>query len=104
MTDQTGTPTFNPALGWMYVFMLVLLFEGWALGTNHTAWTLSYQARAIRFDLVGRFIMWPLWCWLTIHFMFAPYWMGTQADGWRGVLAILVGLVIATLEIILHKH
>jgi hypothetical protein len=101
---MNNLPKFNPALGWMYLFMALLVFEGWALGTGHTEWTLSYQARAIRFDLLGRFIMWPLWCWLTVHFMLAPYWMGTQPDGWRGAIAVVVGLAIAALEILLHKH
>jgi hypothetical protein len=30
--------------------------------------------------------------------------MGTQPDGWRGAIAVVVGLAIAALEILLHKH
>lgn len=84
-------------LVWALVGMIILLLEGVALGRGESAYTLSYAMRLVRFDPIGRFVLWPLWVWLTVHFMLAPRWLGTRPD-WRSVIAVTVGLLLAAGE------
>ena len=82
---------------WALVGMLMLGLEGYTLGLHETAATLSANMRAVRFDPIGRFILLPLWCWLTVHWILAPKWLGARPD-WRSLVAIGVGLAWATWE------
>lgn len=84
-------------LVWALLFVLIVGVECLALGSGHSEYTLSYAVRMARFDPIGRFIVVPLMCWLLIHFVVAPKWVGTSFD-WRNGLGLGLGVVIAVLE------
>jgi hypothetical protein len=79
---------------WAFLFFILVVVEGIALGSGHSEYTLSYTVRLVRFDPIGRFIFLPLWCWLTVHFLIAPKWVGTRFD-WRNLVGLLLGLMLA---------
>ncbi len=82
---------------WALLAVLVVAIECYALGTGHTEYTLSYAVRAARFDPIGRFVVLPLMCWLLVHFVIAPRWVGTAFD-WRNAVGLGLGVAIAVLE------
>lgn len=82
---------------WALLFVLVVGVECVALGAGHSEYTLSYAVRLARFDPIGRFVVVPLMCWLLVHFIIAPKWVGTRFD-WRNALGLGLGLVVAILE------
>jgi len=82
---------------WALVGLVIVALECYTLGLNQSAATLSSTMRMIRFDPVGRFILLPLWCWLSLHWIVAPQWLGTRPD-WRSFIAIGVGLAWALWE------
>jgi hypothetical protein len=84
---------------WAFLFVLVAAIECYALGTGHSEYTLSYAVRLARFDPIGRFVVVPLMCWLLVHFIIAPKWVGTHFD-WRNAVGLGLGVVIAVLETI----
>jgi hypothetical protein len=64
--------TIHWGMVWMFVGLLMTVIEGYTLGLNNSAATLSANMRMVRFDPIGRFILLPLWCWLTLHWIMAP--------------------------------
>jgi hypothetical protein len=82
---------------WALIGLALLLLEGYALGRNEPGLTLSALMRLIRFNTVGRFILLPLWTWLTMHWIMAPQWLGTKPD-WRSLVSIAIGLAWAAWE------
>jgi hypothetical protein len=89
------------AIGWPLIWTLLgfalLLLEGIALGSKQTGDTLSEAIRQhVRFDPVGRFLILPLWFWLTWHWVIRVDRFA--AFGVRDVLAIGLGLAYAVLE------
>jgi hypothetical protein len=84
---------------WALLFFAIVAVECLALGSGHSEYTLSYTVRLIRFDPIGRFIVVPLMCWLLVHFVIAPRWVGTAFD-WRNALGLGLGLLVAILETI----
>ena len=84
-------------LFWSLIGMLIVAAECYALGSGRTDLTLSHAMRAVRFDPIGRFVLLPLWVWLTVHWLIAPQWLGSRPD-WRSVVAVLIGFVWAILE------
>ena len=96
--------TWNPRYVWLFLAIAGFLYEGWALGTRHVEYSLSYQIWVIRHDAVGRFLVWMFFCWFFMHIVLAPYWMGVQPDGPRGLVALGVGFGFALGETLLHKH
>jgi hypothetical protein len=89
--------TIHWGMVWMFVGLLMTVIEGYTLGLNNSAATLSANMRMVRFDPIGRFILLPLWCWLTLHWIMAPQWLGVRPD-WRSLVALGVGLAWAIVE------
>lgn len=87
---------------WALFGIGIVAVECYTLGMNQSAATLSATMRMIRFDPIGRFVLLPLWCWLTLHWLIAPKWLGVRPD-WRSLVAIGVGLVWAVLETARHR-
>ena len=84
---------------WALLIIVLLFFEGLALGTGHPEYTLSYTASLVRQDPVGRFVFWILWGFMTAHFAFSPKWLGV-AFNWRAIIGIVMGIAVAVFETI----
>jgi len=82
---------------WALVGLGIVALECYTLGLNQSAATLSATMRMIRFDPVGRFVLLPLWCWLSLHWILAPQWLGVRPD-WRSLVALAVGFLWAVWE------
>lgn len=89
--------TIHWPLVWALVIVLLVAIECVALGTGHSEYTFSYTVRLVRFDPVGRFVVLPLWCWLSVHFVIAPRWVGTHPE-WRNWLGLAIGVALAVWE------
>lgn len=93
---MTPLRTANWPLVWTLVFMLVVLLEGIALGEPQAGDSLSEAVALLRWDAVGRWVMIPLWVWLTWHWMLRP--RGMALFTWRDVVALAIGTLLAALE------
>jgi hypothetical protein len=82
---------------WALVGLLIVALECYTLGLGKSAATLSATMRMIRFDPVGRWILLPLWSWLTMHWIVNPRWLGVT-PGWRDAVGLSIGLAIALWE------
>lgn len=91
--------TANWPLVWTLWLVLGALLEGIALGEPQNGDTLSEVVRAVRYDPIGRFVVLPLWVWLTYHWVIKR--SGTKLFTWHDAVAIAVGLTIALLEALL---
>lgn len=84
---------------WMLLFMALILLEGFALGRPQAGDTLSETVWTyLRDDAVARFVVLPLWTWLTYH-----WWLqapgAPRSLGWRDGAALAVGLLWAAGEV-----
>ncbi len=70
---------------WALFGLGLVAVECYTLGMNQSAATLSATMRMIRFDPIGRWILLPLWCWLSLHWITAPKWLGVRPD-WRSLV------------------
>lgn len=87
---------------WSLIGMLILLVEGYTVGTPQPGDTLSETIRdAVRFDTIGRFILLPLWCWLSWHWLLRPQRM--LGESWIDILAVLIGVGWAVAETLLRR-
>lgn len=94
---EPNKPTIGAGLLWSCVGMLVVFLEAFALGSPRQGDTLSEVIRnAVRFDSLGRFVLLPLWCWLTWHWMLRP--RGNMGEGWQDCAALGVGVLWAVCE------
>lgn len=96
MNESLDTVT-TARVVWLMICLALVAWECYWLGRGVTQATLSYQMRLIRFDAVGRWLVLPLWCWLTLHFITAPKWLGVRPD-WRSLVALAIGLAWAAWE------
>jgi hypothetical protein len=76
--------------GFLGALLLWALAEGYALGAG-TGNTLSAIVRDQVRHPIGRFLVYPLWAWLTWHWYLAPVIRPT----WRDLVAVGVGLLVA---------
>jgi hypothetical protein len=81
---------------WSLVALLIVFLEGVALGRPERGDSLSEAIWLIRYDPVGRFVLLPLWCWLTCHFVLKR--AGAKPFGTGDVIGIAVGIAWAVLE------
>jgi hypothetical protein len=86
------------SLIWALVGVIIIALEFYGLGADQAPWTLSATVRLVRFDPIGRFVLLPLWCWLTLHLLIAPKWAGTHPTGWRDAIALAIGVAWAVWE------
>lgn len=77
---------------WLVVLVATVLLEGYALGSRNGA-TLSQLVREQLQHPVGRYVFYPLWCWLTWHWFLSP----SAAVTWRDAIAIAAGACLAWL-------
>ena len=95
MTPTTPRLPSLPLI-WVLLALLVVFFEGVALGRPARGDSLSEMVWLVRDNAVGRFVALPLWCWLTYHFVLKT--PRSSALGWEDTLAITLGLLWAYLE------
>lgn len=81
---------------WVLLALLVVFFEGVALGRPARGDSLSEMVWLVRDNPIGRFVFLPLWCWLTYHLVLKTPKSG--ALGWEDMTAIAAGLAWAFLE------
>ena len=87
----------NFGLVWALFGLAIVAVECYTLGLGQSAATLSATMRMIRFDPIGRFVLLPLWVWLTAHWILAPRWLGVRPD-WRSLVALAIGIAWAAWE------
>jgi hypothetical protein len=90
MTTASAQATQGFALIWALLFAVILLLEGYTLGT-HGGETLSAVVRAQLQHPIGRFVFYPLWAWLTWHWFLAP----SRQPTWRDLIACTIGAAAA---------
>ena len=84
--------TITAAIIWAVPILYSLLAEGYMIGQGHAGVPLTSVLRAIRFDLVGRFILVPFATWLYWHIILRPAGMGV---GRQDLIPIVAGLLLA---------
>lgn len=94
-------PTANWPLVWALWATLGAFLEGIALGEPQLGDTMSEVVRNVVYDPLGRFVMLPLWAWLTYHWMLKP--PGESLFDWRDVVALAMGLGFAVLRAVWFK-
>ena len=80
---------------WYALLALALFFEGYALGRPVRGDTISESIWLVRDHALGRFLVLPLWCWLTYHLVLKGR---GPALGYQDVVAIAIGLAWAYAE------
>lgn len=86
----------NIPLVWVLLLTAIVLLEGIALGRPADGDTLSEVLKIARWDGVGRFVLLPLWTWLSWHWMLRPE--SSVGLHWADAVAVAVGLVWALAE------
>jgi len=81
---------------WFLLALIAMLVEGIALGRPERGDSLSEAVRFIRFDAVGRYVLIPLWVWLSWHWIVRPD--GAATFSWRDLVAIALGIAAAIAE------
>ena len=89
-------PTRSWNVLWMLLAFVGVLFEGIALGRPELGDTLTESVRLLRFDPVGRFVVLPLWVWLTWHWILRP--SDVAQFTWRDLAVLALGTAIALLD------
>lgn len=94
MTLDSIRITITAAIVWAIPFLYALFAEGYMVGQGHNGVPLTTVLRAIRFDVVGRFLIVPFATWLYWHIVLRPSGTGT---GRQDLIPVALGLLLALL-------
>lgn len=81
---------------WVALALTAAFLEGLALGRPHRGDTISEVVWIIRDDAWGRFLVLPLWCWLTVHLLLKT--TKSKPFGWDDMAGLAVGVAWAVWE------